>query len=234
MAIILAIEAASDYCSIALDNGSESFQEVLPAARSHSKLLYPMLNRLLSQAGYRPNQLDAISFGKGPGSFTGLRIAAATAQGIGFANDIPLLPVSTLQAMAQQTYNETQMQSIITLLDARMQEFYGGHYLEQDGLMTSSRDDFIAPLDAKPEQLQMVEADCICCAGDILEQVDTSWQTFAENSRQNLVLEAQSLLPKAKDMYRKQEGLQADEIELVYLREQDHWKTIKQQKELKQ
>lgn len=234
MANILAIEAASDYCSIALDTGSETLQEVLPAARSHSKLLYPMLNRLVDQAGIRPNQLDAISFGKGPGSFTGLRIAAATAQGIGFANDIPLLPVSTLQAMAQQAFAQTHAQNTITLLDARMQEFYGGHYAEEMGIMTPTRNDFIAPLHAKPEQLQIAGADCICYSGDILEHMEPEWQAMTLHSKLNLVLEAQYLLPKAKAMFLNNEGLQANEIELVYLREQDHWKTIKQQKVLKQ
>ncbi|EAT10748.1 tRNA (adenosine(37)-N6)-threonylcarbamoyltransferase complex dimerization subunit type 1 TsaB [Bermanella marisrubri] len=233
MAIILAIEAASDFCSIALDDGTDCFQEVLPAARSHSKLLYPMLNRLLKEAGYSPKQLDAIAFAKGPGSFTGLRIAAATAQGIGFANDIPLLPVSTLQAMAQQVHSSTNAETSITLMDARMNEFYGGEYALKDGLMSPLMDDFIASLKTTPEQLNMQPADRLCCAQDLLSELDPAWSNIALEA-QHLNLEAKYLLPKAKAMFANHEGCQPEDIELVYLREQDHWKTIKQQKELKQ
>lgn len=239
MATILAIEAASDFFSLAILHKGNVIERVAPAARSHSKLLYPMLNEIMAELEIKPNQLDAVSFVNGPGSFTGLRIAAATAQGIGFANDIPLLPVSTLQAMAQQAYAEFQANEVIPLMDARMQEIYVGHYkLDSNQLMQAACPDQIAPATINPDDLKFnTQEDVFACGMGLATLKDVlheNWTNIYQSSDDKQVLKAHSLLPLACHQLKNNIVSAADEVELVYLREQDHWKTIKQQKALKQ
>jgi len=126
---ILALETSGDACSAALwiDGGCQEKFELTP--RAHSKLILPMVDELMSAAGLKPQQLDAIAFGRGPGSFTGVRIAAGVAQGIAFGADLPVLPVSALAALAQDFFNNhSEWRTAFTALDARMNEIYWATY----------------------------------------------------------------------------------------------------------
>ncbi len=99
--IILSIDTATDACSVALEVNGEQLIDHRMAAQQHAQLLLPMIDSLFTQAALTPAALDAVVFGRGPGSFTGLRIAAAAAQGIALGNDIGVVAVSTLQMLAQ-------------------------------------------------------------------------------------------------------------------------------------
>jgi tRNA threonylcarbamoyladenosine biosynthesis protein TsaB len=125
---LLAIETATEACSVALMLGHEVRERFEIAPRRHAALLLPFANALLADAGVALGQLDAIAFGRGPGSFTGLRIAAGMAQGIAFGAGLPVVPVSTLAALAQGTVQEYGVQQVLAALDARMQEVYWGAY----------------------------------------------------------------------------------------------------------
>jgi len=237
MANLLVIEAASDSCSIALQIDNHIFERLEAAPRMHSRLLYPMLNQLMAEAGIKPKELDAVVFGKGPGSFTGLRIAAATAQGIGFACDIPLIGVSTLQAMATQTRSEQTSQQVISIMDARMNELYVGFYAwhETKKLMLPQIDDQLCPVHASLQQMNIPYSETLAGCGHGLklsEQLDESIQNIAQQDPSQ-VLKASSLLPMANHLYEQKQVVAPEQVELVYLREQSHWKTIKQQKQLK-
>jgi len=136
MTRILAIEAATEACSAALlidDTVQERF-EIAP--RQHVALLLPFVESLLADAGTSLGQLDAVAFGRGPGSFTGVRIAAGMTQGIAFGADLPVIPVSTLAALAQGTVREHGATAVLAALDARMQEVYWGAYrCDAEGLV---------------------------------------------------------------------------------------------------
>jgi tRNA threonylcarbamoyladenosine biosynthesis protein TsaB len=237
MANLLVLEAASDSCSIALQIDNHIIERIEAAPRMHSRLLYPMLNDLMDQAGIKPQQLDAVVFGKGPGSFTGLRIAAATAQGIGFACDIPLMGISTLQAMATQARAELGGDQVVSIMDARMNELYVGFYGFNNAtqLMQPLINDQLSPVDASLQQMSIVANKKLTACGHglkLTELLDASIQEIPHQDPLQ-VLKASAMLPMANSLYKQQNVISPEQVELVYLREQSHWKTIKQQKQLK-
>ncbi len=135
---ILAIETATEACSAALLMDGDIVEEYILAPRQHTKLILPMMDGLLNQAGVSLKQLDALAFGRGPGAFTGVRIAAGVIQGAAFGGDLPVVPVSTLAALAQQGLDDTDDPLAYTALDARMDEVYWGVYQRgDDGLAES-------------------------------------------------------------------------------------------------
>ncbi len=99
-----------------------------------SATLIPAIHELLTQAGLRLTELDAIVFGRGPGSFTGLRTACSVAQGLAFGAGVPVLPVDTLLAIAQEAYERAGVTQVLALLDARMDEVYGAMYEHDAGV----------------------------------------------------------------------------------------------------
>jgi tRNA threonylcarbamoyladenosine biosynthesis protein TsaB len=142
---LLAIETAAEACSAALciDGEISLRYEVQP--RKQSELIMPMLDDLLNEADIKPSQLDSVAFGCGPGSFTGVRIAAGVAQGVAFGADLPVVRVSTLAALAQGHYRNAGYAKVLPAFDARMQEIYWGCYQLQDtGVMAALFPDEIA------------------------------------------------------------------------------------------
>ena len=124
---ILALETAADPGSIALWRDGDVVERRCAPTQSNSATLLPLAETTLREAGLTFAELDAIAFGAGPGSFTGLRVACGVAQGLAFARDLPLLGVGTLEAMAQ----ESGFDRVIVTLDARMGEVYVGFF--EDG-----------------------------------------------------------------------------------------------------
>ncbi len=128
MTSILAIETSSAACSAALSIDGEIVERHALAPRQHASLLLPMIESLLVEAGLKVTALDACAFGRGPGSFTGVRIAASVIQGIAFAADLPVVAVSTLAALAAGGARESRQENILAALDARKDEVYFAAY----------------------------------------------------------------------------------------------------------
>jgi len=140
---ILAIETATEACSAALDINDSCIQRFEVAPRQHTQLILPMIDELLQEADIKLNQLDAIAFGQGPGAFTGVRIAIGVVQGLAFAHDLPVIPVSTLAALAQHFAKEHS--HVASIIDARMQEIYWGLYKRNEsGVMEAIIEDNIS------------------------------------------------------------------------------------------
>lgn len=118
--LFAAFETSSEWCCVALWNDGEICALEQRAPNRHAELALPMLERLLGRAKRDAGALDGVAFGAGPGSFTGLRIACGIAQGLAFARGLPVLGVSTLEALAE----ETGARRVIACLDARMREVY--------------------------------------------------------------------------------------------------------------
>lgn len=125
---ILALETSGESCSAALLIDDWLDQRCEQAPRRHADLILGMLDTLLHSSGLKLSELDAIAFGRGPGSFTGVRIAAAVAQGVAFGAGRPVIPVSTLAALARAAFRHSGERQIACALDARMGEVYWGAY----------------------------------------------------------------------------------------------------------
>ncbi|OOG20623.1 tRNA (adenosine(37)-N6)-threonylcarbamoyltransferase complex dimerization subunit type 1 TsaB [Thioalkalivibrio denitrificans] len=143
---LLAIETATEACSAALwlEGALADRHELAP--REHARLILPMMDGLLAEAGVRLADLDALAFGRGPGAFTGVRIAAAVIQGAAFGAGLPVVPVSTLAALAQQGLDRGNTR-VLAALDARMGEVYWGAFeADAEGLAVPvGREQVIAP-----------------------------------------------------------------------------------------
>jgi tRNA threonylcarbamoyladenosine biosynthesis protein TsaB len=125
---LLALDTSADWCTAALLRDSMVTVRETHAVQRHSELILPMIGALLDEHGVRVQDLDAIAFGAGPGSFTGLRIACGVAQGLAFAADLPVVPVSTLEAMAEAC----AAPRVVSALDARMDEIYVAAFQRAD------------------------------------------------------------------------------------------------------
>ncbi len=125
---ILAVDTATEACSAALLIDGDIQERYQLAPREHTKLILPMIDSLMAEAQINTQDLDALAFGRGPGSFTGVRIATGIIQGIAFAADLPVAPISTLAAIAQGCIESTTHNVIFTAVDARMNEIYWAVY----------------------------------------------------------------------------------------------------------
>lgn len=133
--IILALETATDLCSVALSVDNRIYTREKLGARVHTQSLVPMITALLDDARIVLRDIDAIAVGSGPGSFTGVRIGASLAQGLGFGLQKPIYPISTLAALAQGAKEAVGLSFdaktlFVPLIDARLQEVYWGLYRE--------------------------------------------------------------------------------------------------------
>ena len=137
---LLAVETSTEACSAALYIDGIVNERFELAPKEHTKLILPMIDSLMSDAGLKPQQLDALAFSCGPGSFTGVRIATGVIQGIALGADLPVVPVSTLAAIAQDFFDNNSFQKTanshpqhnfnvaFTAMDARMGEIFWGVY----------------------------------------------------------------------------------------------------------
>jgi len=218
---LLAIETATEACSAALYLDGEVQEMYEFAPRGHAQLLLGMVDRLMSEAEVKPAQLDALAFGRGPGAFTGVRIATGVAQGIAYAADLPVVPVSTLAALAQGGLREFGWSHVAPAIDARMNEVYWAAYSANDaGLMVAQSDERVCA----PDQVPLLD-------GQEWHGIGSGWQTFAEAlsvRQQGRVLDWQGeYLPHAQDVavlavdaFAKGRTVTAREALPVYLRDQ--------------
>ena len=128
MPIILAIETSSELASCALLSGATLLARASSGVRTHSQAILPMVQDLLAEAGITLRDCDAIAFGAGPGSFTGVRTACGIAQGLAYGAGLPVVPVVTLAAMALACHQQSGACEVLAVLDARMGEVYWAQY----------------------------------------------------------------------------------------------------------
>lgn len=126
--IILAVDTSTEACSVALGVADETLFRYEVEPRKHTELALPMIQAVLADAGITLQAIDAVAFVRGPGAFTGLRIAAGIVQGLAFGLNRPVISLSSLAVMAHRAYREQGLQSVHAAIDARMGEVYWGSY----------------------------------------------------------------------------------------------------------
>ncbi len=216
---ILALETATEACSVALLNGDVVIARYVHQPQQQAQLVLPMVNDVLQEAALPLTSLDAIAFGRGPGSFTGLRVAASVTQGLAVASDLPVVPVSTLACMAQGMQRRFQASRVLTALDARMQEVYWAEYVLQNDLMVLNSVEQVLP----PAQVPLPAAGVYMAAGsgwqayaDILQ---TRFEGFIDSLQADVWPQAEDMLPLAKALYQQGAAVAAEQAIPVYLRD---------------
>lgn len=215
MTTLLALDTATECCSAALlhDGRVTARSEVIP--RQHAQRLLPMIEELLGERELRLQDVDALVFGRGPGAFTGVRIATGMVQGLAFAADKPVIAVSNLAALAQRAWREHGAETVAAAIDARMDEVYWGLYGRQDGVMQSLDDERVCP----PEAVSLPDG-VASVAG-----AGTGWQyadrlaVSAERSWPQMLPDAVDLITLALPRWLAGEVLDAADAQPVYLRD---------------
>lgn len=218
---ILALDTSTEYCSVALWVDAAVHERVVHAGQGHSGIVLDMIDQVLAEGGVGLAALDGIAYGQGPGSFTGLRIACAVAQGLAFAEDLPLAGIGTLHAMAVACSAER----VLCCLDARMQEIYHAAYVRNG------------------EFCEEVSAPLVCAPGAAPVLPGTGWTgcgsgfaAYGDILRQRygaaLATVDSAVYPHARDMARiavplfaAGQGIPADEAAPLYIRDKVALKT---------
>lgn len=177
---LLAIETATEYCSVALLHGDALIDRSEMAPRRHAELVLPMAESLLSQAGIARNRLDAIAVGRGPGAFTGVRLAVSVAQGLAMALDVPVLPISSLAALAMQAPRNDA--AVLAVIDARRGEIYAGTF-KKGTEEIKSRPDSIRPLS---NECVVAASSLVLPKADAWNVVGSGWHVYGRTIRERL------------------------------------------------
>ncbi|MGB5737604.1 MAG: tRNA (adenosine(37)-N6)-threonylcarbamoyltransferase complex dimerization subunit type 1 TsaB [Thiohalocapsa sp.] len=225
---LLAIDTSGAACSAALLHDGVLTQRLEHAPRRHGELILSMMDALLSDDGLAARDLDALAFGCGPGSFTGLRIAAAVVQGVAFGAGLDVVGVSTLAALAQGCRRRDGADHVLCAFDARMGEVYWGAYrVDPNGLMRPLGDDVVCA----PEAVWMPEFEQQQPAGAAWSGVGSGWVVYGEvlSSRVGVTLslsgadqecEARDIAMLARDAVERGEARSPEQAIPVYLRNQ--------------
>jgi tRNA threonylcarbamoyladenosine biosynthesis protein TsaB len=216
MPTLLALDTATEACSVALLHEGKvlSHYEVIP--RLHAQKLLPMIQQIMADAGVALNSLDAIAFGRGPGAFTGVRIAIGVVQGLAFALDRPVLGVSNLAALAQGAWRCHGQARVAAAIDARMDEVYWGCYQTHQGEMRLLGAEAVSP----PEAVSLPGEDPSVWFG-----AGTGW-AYAERFAvpppafdATALPHAQDVLALARFAWARGEAIAAEQAQPVYLRD---------------
>jgi tRNA threonylcarbamoyladenosine biosynthesis protein TsaB len=222
---ILIIDTATEACSVALEINKHVFNRFEICPQQHSQRILPMIDEVLKEANVSLMDLDYLAFGRGPGSFTGVRIATGVLQGLALGTGHQVVGISTLAAMAQQAYAQNKSEYVCAAIDARMSEVYFGQYRLQQNVMTLMGEEKVLP----PEQGATLLSESFETEG-----VGTGWQAYPELNVMDkvdvlfdiLYPNALYMLPLAKALIADGQAVEVDDIQPVYLRDKVTWKKL--------
>ena len=224
MKSLLAIDTSTENCSVALVHDGKLTTRDIESPREHSQKLLPFVEEVLDRAGVSLAELDGLVVGAGPGSFTGVRIGVSMAQGLAFSADLPVYPVCSLQALAQQAIRKNDVAGVVACIDARMGEVYYALYANENGVAVAQSE----PAVAKPDT-NIIDTGRLKGWGT----AGTGWDVYADILDENHELQHSdnSRLPLAEDMLTVVNGagvdpVQAEQLEPLYVRNEVTWKKL--------
>ena len=216
---VLALETANEQCSVSvIDDTQELFFQLDARAKAQTQTILPMIEQGLNDLGLAVSDLTAIAFSRGPGSFSGVRINAAVTQALAWSNDLPVIPVSTLQALAQAAYRLHALTAVTAVLDARMNEVYVASYqLDAQGIMQAVDEEQLLSYEQGAEAVKFT----VVGSGVNLVQ-----ETASEYK--NVSATAQDIAVIARAAAKTENWVSAELALPVYLRD-NAWKKIPEQ-----
>lgn len=225
---ILAIDTATESCSVAVWNEGVVASRFEISPREHTQKILPMVKSALEEANLTLQSFDALAFGRGPGSFTGVRIGVGVAQGIALGAELPMIGISSLATMAEGVFRTTGIKQVLVAIDARMGEIYCAQYQRNDeGIWLGEETEAVM----KPEHF--VEA--LQSTTGTWAMAGTGWQAYTElkETLPFTVVETDITLPAAQDMlplavtaWHEGKATRVEEAEPVYLRNEVTWKKL--------
>ncbi|MGY5393611.1 tRNA (adenosine(37)-N6)-threonylcarbamoyltransferase complex dimerization subunit type 1 TsaB [Acinetobacter sp. NigerLNRRAM0016] len=216
---LLALETANEQCSVSIvDENQELFFQLDTRAKAQTQTILPMVEQGYAQLGLNTADLTAIAFSRGPGSFSGVRINAAVTQALAWSHDLPVIPVSTLQALAQAAYRLHGLTAVTAVLDARMNEVYIASFqLNEQGIMQAVDTEQLLDYQqaAQVAQFTLVGSGSALIKPEALEFKD-------------IMATAQDIAQIARVAAKQQQWVAAEQALPVYLRD-NAWKKIPEQ-----
>ena len=220
MTNILALETSSSICSVSLKtNNLETSVFRSKSENNHGVIIFDFIEAALKEARISKSELDFIAFSSGPGSFTGLRIGCSVAQGLGYGLNIPILPISSLQILAQQMINQKNLKNISVILDAHMEELYIRQYKNIDNIAWPIKKDLLLKKSELIEYLVMNKGNLNFIGAGCNFLPDE----YKSKSITDIVPLANTLFKISEEMILNNEYSQPEDVILNYLSGEEHW-----------
>ena len=226
MPTLIAFDTSSDIASVSLMVRGQLVQtDHSRGVTTHSRAILPMIQSLLDKAGIRLGECDAIAFGCGPGSFTGVRTACGVAQGLAFGIDVPVIPVVSLLAMAEACRLEKQKTSVLSVLDARMREVYwaGYSYEEEGGWKT-----VVEPQVSPPSDV-FSSGQTVACGNGLIAYHEAFASLVVDAQFPGIMPDSQAIASIAKMAFRRGDVLSPRDAHPLYLRNKVAYTTEERQ-----
>ncbi|WP_368543800.1 tRNA (adenosine(37)-N6)-threonylcarbamoyltransferase complex dimerization subunit type 1 TsaB [Enterobacter soli] len=225
---ILAIDTATEACSAALWNDGAMCAHFEECPREHTQRILPLVKEILTRGNTALTDLDALAYGRGPGSFTGVRIGIGIAQGLALGAELPMIGVSTLATMAQGAWRKTGATRVLAAIDARMGEVYWAEYTrDEQGVWHGEETEAVLKPEAVTERLKNLSGEWAT--------VGTGWPAWPEMAKDTgiTLVDGEILLPAAEDMlplacqlFAAGKTVAVEQAEPVYLRNTVAWKKL--------
>ncbi|MCH7395323.1 tRNA (adenosine(37)-N6)-threonylcarbamoyltransferase complex dimerization subunit type 1 TsaB [Acinetobacter dispersus] len=226
---LLALETANEQCSVSLiDDTQELYFQLDERTKAQTQTILPLTEQALLQTETQLADLTAIAFSRGPGSFSGVRINAAVAQALAWSQDLPVIPVSSLQALAQAAYRLNGLKQVTAVLDARMQEVYIANFsLDEQGMMQAIDDEKLLNYEQAAAYCKFT---VIGSGSELIKptEIHSEATSNAHTSNVDIKATAQDIATIARVYAAQQKWVGAEHALPVYLRD-DAWKKIPEQ-----
>ncbi|MEX9843237.1 tRNA (adenosine(37)-N6)-threonylcarbamoyltransferase complex dimerization subunit type 1 TsaB [Providencia rettgeri] len=224
---ILAVDTATEACSVALWCEGDIISRFAISPREHTQKILPMVEEVLAEAGMGLNQLDALAFGRGPGSFTGVRIGVGIAQGLALGANLPMIGVSSLMTLAEGAFRIMGHHQVLVAIDARMSEIYCAQYQRTSAgqWLGEETEAVLLPDDFKSK---------VTGLSGLWGYAGSGWEAYPSLLNASITLanshitlpDAQDMLPIAAQLWQQGKVVAVENVEPTYLRNEVTWKKL--------